>query len=95
MTLPRDCSPSQPGTTSVFFPAVQSELDRGRDIGGDSDNTPCHICECRRSLTYQGLDGGHFAQVIQQLVDGVVVLRSDGVLVVEQQLCRTPRDQVR
>lgn len=37
-------------------------------------------------LTDEGLYRGHLSQVLQQLVDGVVVLRGDGILVVQQQL---------
>lgn len=40
----------------------------------------------KESLTDEGLHGGNLSQVLQQLVDGVVVLWSDGVLVVQQQL---------
>ena len=38
--------------------------------------------QLRRNLTYQGLDGGHLAEVVQQLVDRIIVLRGNGILVV-------------
>lgn len=37
-------------------------------------------------LTDEGLHGGNLPQVLQQLVDGVIMLWSDGVLMVQQQL---------
>ena len=37
-------------------------------------------------LTDEGLHGGNLSQVLQQLVDGVIMLWSDGVLMVQQQL---------
>lgn len=39
-------------------------------------------------LTYQRLNGGHLAQVLQELVDGVVVLWGNGVLMIQQELTR-------
>ena len=38
--------------------------------------------QLRQNLTYQGLDGGHLAEVVQQLVDRIIVLRGNGILVV-------------
>lgn len=37
-------------------------------------------------LTDERLYGGNLAQVLEQLMDGVIVLRSNGVLMVQQQL---------
>lgn len=48
-------------------------------------------CAFNAPLTDQRLHGGNLAQVLQQLVDGVIVLGGDGVLVVQQQL--TGEDQ--
>lgn len=38
------------------------------------------------ALTNERLNGGNLAQVLEQLVDRVVVLRSNGILMVQQQL---------
>lgn len=35
-----------------------------------------------QDFTYQRLDGGHLAQVVQQLVDWIVVLWSNRILVI-------------